>query len=111
MIEGTTKKEPKKDVCHFAIVLEVMLQKWIPLDGAKSQERNKQAKQPQKDKRRRDNMREKFIKNKRPLNPTHIFFEKEKQLNTMTTRRIILMSQFNVERLCRRGRKDKRILQ
>jgi hypothetical protein len=56
-------------------------------------------------------MREKFIKNKRPLNPTHIFFEKEKQLNTMTTRRIILMSQFNVERLCRRGRKDKRILQ
>ncbi len=23
-IEGTTKREPKKDVCHFAIVLGVM---------------------------------------------------------------------------------------
>ncbi len=43
MIEGTTKKKPKKDVCHFAIILEVMFQKWIPLDGAKSQERKKQA--------------------------------------------------------------------
>jgi hypothetical protein len=43
-------------------------------------------------------MREKVIKNKRPLNPTHIFFEKEKQLNTMITRRIVLMSQFKVEK-------------
>jgi hypothetical protein len=24
MIKGTTKREPKKDVCHYAIVLEVM---------------------------------------------------------------------------------------
>jgi hypothetical protein len=36
MIEGTTKlREPKKDVCHFSIVLEVMSQKWFPLEGAK----------------------------------------------------------------------------
>jgi hypothetical protein len=35
MIEGTTKREPKKDVCHFAIVLEVLFQKWFPLNGAK----------------------------------------------------------------------------
>ncbi len=41
MIEGTIKKKPKNDVCHFAIVLEIMFQKWIPLDGAKSQERKK----------------------------------------------------------------------
>jgi hypothetical protein len=31
MIEGTTKK----DVCHFAIVLKVLFQKWVPLKGAK----------------------------------------------------------------------------
>jgi hypothetical protein len=36
MIEGITKREPKKDVCQFAIVLEVMFQKWFPLEGAKS---------------------------------------------------------------------------
>jgi hypothetical protein len=36
MIEGTTKREPKKDVCHSTIVLEVLFQKWFPLKGAKS---------------------------------------------------------------------------
>jgi len=36
MIKGTTKREPKKDVCHSSIVLEVMFQKWFPLEGAKS---------------------------------------------------------------------------
>jgi hypothetical protein len=35
MIKGITKREPKKDVCHSAIVLEVMFQKWFPLKGAK----------------------------------------------------------------------------
>jgi len=34
MIEGTNKKEPKKDICHFAIVLKVLFQKWFPLEGA-----------------------------------------------------------------------------
>jgi hypothetical protein len=24
MIEGTSKRKPKKDVCHYAIVLEIM---------------------------------------------------------------------------------------
>ncbi len=33
VIEGTTKRKPKKDVCHFAIVLEVLFQKWFPLQG------------------------------------------------------------------------------
>jgi hypothetical protein len=33
MIEGTTKKELKKDVFHFAIILEVMFQKWFQLKG------------------------------------------------------------------------------
>ncbi len=69
-----------------------MFQKWFPLDGAKSQERKKHALQPQEDKRR-DNMRERFIKNKRLLNPTHIFLKKEKHPKTRTTRRIVLMSQ------------------
>jgi hypothetical protein len=44
MIEGTTKREPKKGVCHSTIVLEVLFQKWFPLDGTKLQERKKQAK-------------------------------------------------------------------
>jgi hypothetical protein len=39
MIKGTTKK----DVCHFAIVLKVLFQKWFPLKGAKSQEKKKEA--------------------------------------------------------------------
>jgi translation initiation factor IF-1 len=29
MVEGTVKREPKKDVCHFAIVLKVLFQKWF----------------------------------------------------------------------------------
>jgi hypothetical protein len=40
-------------------------------------------------------LRERFIKNKRPLNPTHIFPKKEKQLKIRTTIRIIIMSQFD----------------
>jgi hypothetical protein len=40
-------------------------------------------------------MRERFIKNKRPLNPTHISPKKEKQLETKTTIRAVLMFQFN----------------
>jgi hypothetical protein len=31
MIKGTTKREPKKDVCHFIIVLKVLFHKWFPL--------------------------------------------------------------------------------
>jgi hypothetical protein len=52
MIAGIAKREPKNDVCHSTIVLEVLFQKWFPLKGAKSQEK-KQTKQPQEDKRRR----------------------------------------------------------
>jgi hypothetical protein len=43
MIEGTTKREPKKDVCHFAIILEVMFQNWFPLQGVESREKTKVA--------------------------------------------------------------------
>ncbi len=35
MITGTTKREPKKDVCHSAIILKVLFQKWFPLEGTK----------------------------------------------------------------------------
>ncbi len=28
MIEGITKREPKKDVCHSTILFEVLFQKW-----------------------------------------------------------------------------------
>jgi hypothetical protein len=31
MIKGTTKREPKKDLCHSTIILKVMFQKWFPL--------------------------------------------------------------------------------
>jgi hypothetical protein len=31
MIEGIAKRAPRKDVCHYAIVLEVMFYKWFPL--------------------------------------------------------------------------------
>jgi hypothetical protein len=31
MIKGIAKREPKKDVCHFAIVLKITFQKWFPL--------------------------------------------------------------------------------
>jgi hypothetical protein len=77
MIKGKTKREPKKDVCHSTIVLEVMFQKWFPLEGAKPREKNKQAK-PYEDRRRKESLKESFIKNKRPLNPTHISPKKEK---------------------------------
>jgi hypothetical protein len=42
-------------------------------------------------------LRERFIKNKRPLNPTHICPKKEKQLDIRITIRAILMSQFDDE--------------
>ncbi len=67
MIEGTAKRKPKKDVCHSAIVLEVLFQKWFQVEGAKSQEKKKQAKELQEDKRRRYSLRGRFIKNKRNL--------------------------------------------
>jgi len=53
--------------------------------------------------------------NKRPLNPTHISPKKEKWPETRTTRKVVLMFQSNDdeerERLYRKGRKEKRILQ
>jgi hypothetical protein len=33
MIEGIAKRKPKKDVCHYAIVLKVLFHKWFPLEG------------------------------------------------------------------------------
>jgi len=45
--------------------------------------------------RRKDTLRERFIKNKRPLNPTCISPKKEKQQKTKTTRRAVLMFQFD----------------
>jgi hypothetical protein len=41
MIEGIAKREPKKDVCHFAIVLEILFHKWFPLEGTEPQEKKK----------------------------------------------------------------------
>jgi hypothetical protein len=43
IIEGIAKRSLKKDVCHSAIVLEVLFQKWFPLEGVEPQEKNKQA--------------------------------------------------------------------
>jgi hypothetical protein len=42
-------------------------------------------------------LRERFIKNKRPLNPTHISLKKEKQLDIKITIRAILIAQFDDE--------------
>ncbi len=39
IIEWTSKREPKKDVCHSTIVLEVVIQKWFPLEGVKPKEK------------------------------------------------------------------------
>jgi hypothetical protein len=36
MIKEIAKKEQKKEICHSAIVLEVLFQKWFPLEGTKS---------------------------------------------------------------------------
>ncbi len=55
-----------------------MFQKWFPLKGIETQEKKKQAEQPQEDKRKRESLRGSFIKNKRPLNPTLISLKKEK---------------------------------
>ncbi len=94
MIEEIAERKPKKDVCHFAIVLKVIFQKWFPLVGAESHEKKKQA-QPQEDVRRKESLRERIIKNKKPLNPTHIYVRKEKHLEIKTTKKVVLMSQFD----------------
>jgi hypothetical protein len=60
MIGGTTKRKPKKNVRHFAIVLEVLFHKWFPVQGAKPQEKKKQTKQPHEDRRRKETLRERF---------------------------------------------------
>ncbi len=92
MIEGITKREPKQDVCDFAIVLEVMFQKWFPLKIIEPHEKKKQIKQPQEDMRIKETLQERFVKNKKPLNPSYFFPKKEKQLETRTTKRAVLMS-------------------
>ncbi len=51
MIEGTTKKEPKKNVCHSTIILEILFYKWFPIKGVEAQEKKKQTKQPQNKRR------------------------------------------------------------
>jgi hypothetical protein len=40
-------------------------------------------------------MRGRFIKNKRPLNPTHISLKKDKQLEIRITKRVVLVSKSN----------------
>ncbi len=94
MIKGTTKREPKKDVCHSAIILEVLFKKWFIVKGIKPQEKKKQSEQTQEEKPRKETMRERFIKNKKPLNPTHIYPNKEKESETRTLKRIVLMFPF-----------------
>lgn len=44
---------------------------------------------------KKETLKERFIKNKRILNPPYIYLKKEKQSKTKTTRRTFLMSQFN----------------
>ncbi len=39
---GNNQKRTKKNVCHSATVLEVLFQKWFPLEGAEPQEKKKQ---------------------------------------------------------------------
>jgi hypothetical protein len=46
MIEGIAKREPKKDGCHSVIVLEVLFQKWFPIQGVESHEKKKHIDQP-----------------------------------------------------------------
>jgi hypothetical protein len=41
IIEGIANREPKNDVCHFIIVLEVVFQKWFLIQGVKLQEKKK----------------------------------------------------------------------
>jgi hypothetical protein len=39
--EGTTKREPKNIIWHSTIVLQVLFQKWFPLEGIEPHERKK----------------------------------------------------------------------
>jgi hypothetical protein len=88
MIEGIAKRKPKKDICHSTIVLfseVVSIRSRITGEekiGIIASRRQK----------KKNSLRERFIKNKRPLNPTHIFPNKEKRLETRTTKRAIMMS-------------------
>jgi hypothetical protein len=50
-----------------------VFQKWFQLEGVKPKEKKKQKEKPQGDRRRKEILRERFIKSKRPLNLTHFF--------------------------------------
>jgi hypothetical protein len=41
MIEGIAKREPKKDVCHFAIILKVLFPKWFLVKGIEPHDKKK----------------------------------------------------------------------
>jgi hypothetical protein len=41
MIEGKAKRGPKKDFCHFVIVLKVLFQKWFLVQEVKPHEKKK----------------------------------------------------------------------
>ncbi len=41
MIEEIAKIKPKKDVFYIAIIIEVLFEKWFPLEGVESHEKNK----------------------------------------------------------------------
>jgi hypothetical protein len=50
------------------------------------------------DRTRKETLRERFIKNKRPLDPTHISPKKDKQPKTRTTKRVVMMSHDDEQR-------------
>ncbi len=79
MIKGTTKIELKKDLCHYVVILQVLFQKWFPLQGAEPQEKKKQIQQPQEYRRRKETSKERFVKNKRLLNFAHFSPKKDKR--------------------------------
>jgi hypothetical protein len=79
----------------FCYCLETLFQEWFIVKGVEPQEKKKQNEQPQEEKSRKEMLRERFIKNKRPLNPTHIYPKKEKELEIRTLKRIVMMFQFD----------------
>ncbi len=87
MIEGIAKRELKKDVCHSARVLEVNFKR-----GFHQQEQSHRRKEVARAKgghEKKREFKERFIKNKRPLNPTCISLKKEKQPNIRINRKAI----------------------
>jgi hypothetical protein len=91
VIEGTTKRKPKKDVCHSTIILEVMFQKWFPLEEqSHTRKRSKQSSHTRI--REERNIWGRGLSKTKTSESYTIFPKKEQQLETRITRRTILMS-------------------